>query len=443
MRIAIHLLTGVLLAAAAPASAQQVVLPFTLGSSGFTETSPAPQTAAGVTLHRLLLPRGAEDHVLRLDCDAGTNCSGVTATVLRPQGILSLAVTAAPTGPHRLIQVPESAFGPEQAVELLVENGTAEKRVELALTPALNGGSVGERLGVTCGAVLTRSGAFYDPEENEAQFVVTPQGTIIAGPEQPVDENDRVVVYVVGRPGSVKDLRIRRSSDARLGGTVTFQAMDAIPVRQGQQGNEPPPPAPVETCTVVRAELGDFAGGRGEVELAQVGESAERVFGKFTFTVNPLYSGAFSLGPVFTWNDDRSFGILPDRTITETSSGDVETHYVVAYTHFLGRRDTEKARGVYIDPVLAVQPNEFLDHVFAGVSLDLLHGSVFLLGGLHGGEVDRIDPNSGLRVGVKLPAEYTAVPTRSEWEWGGFGGLTIDLRAAAGLVRKAADAMLR
>lgn len=444
MRIIVSLLAGAALAAAVPAAAQQVVLPFTVkkdagGAAAFEATTPPPQTAAGTTLHRLLLPRTAEDAVLRLECEAGADCSGVSATVLRPQGMVTLPVTAMANAPHRLIHVPASAFGPEQAVQLLVENGGQEMRAELALTPSLDGGSVGERLATSCGSVLALSGSFYDARENEAQFVVTPYATILARPDQPVDENDRVVVYVVGRSDALQNLRIRRSSLARSGGTVTFQAMDAALTPGAAPGGD----RGTSDCTVARAELGDFTGGKGEVEIVSVAGGGDRAFGKFDFTVNPLYSGAFSLGPVFTWNDDRAYGVLPDRTITETASGDVETHYVVAYTHFLGRRDTEKARSVYIDPVLAVQPNEFLDHVFAGLSVDLLHGSVFLLGGAHGGEIDRIDPNSGLRVGGKLPAEYTNVPTRSEWEWGFFGGLTIDLRAAAGLVRKAADTALR
>lgn len=444
MRIIVSLLAGAALAAAVPAAAQQVVLPFTVKTDGngafvFEPTTPPPETAAGTTLHRLLLPRTAEAAVLRLECLAGADCSGVTATILRPEAVVPLDVTGMANTPHRLIRVPASAFGPEQAVQLLVENAGKEMRAELALTPALDGGSVGERLATSCGSVLTLSGSFYDAQANEAQFVVTPYGTILARPDQPVDENDRVVVYVVGRSDALQNLRIRRSSLARSGGTVTFQAMDAIVKPAANTGGA----RGAADCTVARADLGDFTGGVGEVEIVGVTGSADRAFGKFDFTVNPLYSGAFSLGPVFTWNDDRAYGVLADRTITETVSGDVETHYVVAYTHFLGRRDTEKARSVYIDPVLAVQPNEFLDHVFAGLSVDLLHGSVFLLGGAHGGEIDRIDPRSGLRVGGKLPAEYTNVPTRSEWEWGFFGGLTIDLRAAAGLVRKAADMALR
>lgn len=428
------LLAAALLLGGAPASAQQFVLEKLVDRNAAGEITLAPPGTL------VPIPRGAEI-LLKLTCPDASLCAGAEARVLHTTGrVDTLKVDGDDASGQKQISIAAGKVPLGRNMRLEMKLGGVTDTLVLPIAMADNTTPRGY-LGIDCDEKLTLTGSFYNEAADVAQFVVSSTGTVVRRPDQPVDENDDVIVYVVGSAQDVSNYRVRRSSLAREGGTIIFQAGDAIPL----SNTDPNAGRNAEGCSVVRADLGDFKAGKGEIELAvpPAAGTSERVVGKFDFTVNPLYTGAFSLGPVLTWNDDRTYTTLPDRTITESSTGP-ETHYVVAYTHFLtGRRDPEKAGGPHIDAVIAVQPQELFKHVYTGLSLDVLNGAVFLMGGLHGAEVTRINEAAGLKVGDKLPTEITAVPTQDEWGWGAFGGITIDLRAAAGLLRAATNALFR
>jgi hypothetical protein len=295
----------------------------------------------------------------------------------------------------------------------------------------------GDVAAVSCSDRLTLAGTGYDRRADLAQFVVTPQGTVLARPEATVDEDDNVIVYVLGTESQLRNLQVIRSSAIRAVANINILGQERDEGRTDKQSEE--------DCGVVRAVLGDFGSPRGEVKIARVSDQGTATdLGKFEFAVNPLFTGAFSFGPVVSFRRERTYGTLANREITVTAQSEQQTDYVVAYTHFLtGRRDTEKSSVLHLDPIMGLKPDELLKHVFAGLSLDLLHGTFFVSGGLHGSDVTEIDPASGLKVGDTLPAEYGSVPTRNSWGWAWFGGLTIDVRAAAQFIRKAGDSVFR
>lgn len=434
MRYSTLLAAAALLIGVTPASAQQFILDVLVDKNAAGEVTFAPPGT------RVPIPRGA-DVLLRLTCPDSPTCDGAEARVLHTTGKADTLVVEGDDGSgQKAIDIPAGKVPVGRMLRVEVKTSAVTDTLAFPVTAGDPTTPAGY-LGITCDDQLTLTGTFYNEAANQAQFVVSSSGTVLRRPDQPVDENDDVIVYVVGLTHEVANYRVRRSSAARDGGTIIFQAGDALRMSNPDSGVV----RNADACSVVRADLGDFKEGTGEIELAvpPASGTSERVVGKFDFTVNPLYTGAFSMGPVFTWNDDRSYTTLADRTITESSTGPA-THYVVAYTHFLaGRRDTEKSAGPHIDAVIAVQPQELFEHVYTGLSLDVLNGAVFLVGGLHGAEVTRINDDSGLKVGDKLPAEITSVPTQDEWEWGAFGGITIDLRAVAGLLRAATNTLFR
>lgn len=431
------LITATLLAAAAgPAQAQQFVFPITVRQNGSTVKFEYTESSVRV-------PREV-DVVLQLTCPAPSNCTGLKAFVVRERTRSEISLT-----PGGTQQTPRSIIGadqipPDSLLRVSLELAGTPEEVKIRTTPD-------ERtphafLSESCDERLMVQGDFYDEENNRAQFVVSPVGTLLARPNEPIDENDAVFVYVVGSPEEVKNVRIHRSSEAREGGVISIQGSEVVLTDDANRlSMKLDRVERLSTrCAVRRADLGDFDSGRGKIKITRVGTGqgeSDRELAEFDLTVNPLYSGAFTLGPVVTRNVDRTYDTLADRTIVEESTG-LQTHYVVGYSHFLtGQRDPDKG-GWGMGAMFAVKPNELLDHAFLGLSLDV-SGAVFLTGGVHGGKSTQIDPQSGLSVGDKLPTGFNAVPTQDKWEWGGFVGLTFDVRAAAGLIRKAAAALVQ
>lgn len=370
--------------------------------------------------------------LLELNCETAALCQDVR--VETANGLIAFRTDPGSTPQQKRAEIPKALIPKGPKLQLRLSAAGSSNVMEFETTADKT--SPHGFLAHSCDAQLTLQGDFYDAANDAAQFVVSSTGTVLARPNGAVDENDSVLVYLVGRGTELNNIRIRRASQPRQGGSIIIQGAGADTTKLTDETGD---------CRVVRANLGDFAAGKGEVEIvrlpAQTGASNLEI-GKFDFTVNPLYVGAFTMGPVVTFNDDRTYDTLADRTITETSRGS-ETNYVVGYTHFLfGRRDTEKSGPFGLGLTVAVQPNEVFDHAYLGAALDL-YGTLFLIGGVHGADVTRLNADSGLQVGSQLPAGFKSIPTQDEWRWGGFVGLTIDLRAATGLLRQAGTSLIK
>jgi hypothetical protein len=152
-------------------------------------------------------------------------------------------------------------------------------------------------------------------------------------------------------------------------------------------------------------ELTDFAPGRGEVEIALVfveGTSIKEVtIGTFDFSIQPLYTGAFSLGAIRSELEDRRYALAstPAGTVpTESELGDSRVLYTLFYTPFVwGKRDLEKpAKHFYhrVNPSIGITLTDPTDNAIAGLTVDLPLG-VFLHGGVHAGRITELDPSSG------------------------------------------------
>jgi len=272
-------------------------------------------------------------------------------------------------------------------------------------------------------------------------FVVDFLGNVYLRPEWPVDDRDRVRVTVIAKQEAVAQLRISRHSAFRSVGTLNIlgAGTDVSKLLRQSEG------APVQLgCRTVT--LGDFASGKGEVEIAFVDDKgAAQVLGSFDFAVNPTYTGAFSLGAIRTPLLDPDIGLAfngTDTVITAKTDGiqgeDKKAHrilYTVAYTYYMwGRRDVEKPRPFWhrINPMMGVVLNDIPNNFIAGATVDLFDG-VFLHAGAHAGKVRALDPHSGLELGDKFTAEAKELPIVRRWKTKFFVGVSIDLRAAAQL----------
>jgi hypothetical protein len=273
-------------------------------------------------------------------------------------------------------------------------------------------------------AQLAGVGGRYSARGNRAEFVVATDGFVIGRPPLPVDENDVVTVHVIGDPDVLQTVKVERTSDIRGVGEARFLGEGVIGSvrRQAVTGD----------CGIASAQVTDFAQGEGEFTITTL-QDRRPVPAPVSFRVNPLYNGAFSFGPVLTNLTDREYGTLADSTIVETRTGSPAGRYLLSYTHFIwGPRDVEKSHfGVEsFNPMIGISLNKPLESAFLGGAIDLMHGDFFIVFGAHGAEVTRLDPNAGLRVGGKLPSAFTSVPTREEWKWDWYYGVTVDLRAA-------------
>ena len=414
-----------------------------------------PDTAAGQTVRRavrivsiddaapqLVGPDGvqtiaghADGVIVDVACE-GVDCTQVTARLKRGDVTQLLDVEDERTTDTASFKVPGRQAG---TITFRVDRDTVQPELTLTAAGTTTEESEEEdeeevefvqRREVFCAEAAELGGA-YNRKANLAEMVVATDGFVISRPTAPMDENDDLVVYVMGSPDVLQTVRVVRTSATRAVGQsrrLGSEQMGGIR-RQGAQDES-------TACGWARAELGDFEPGEGKFRIT-TGTGTQVSNADVTLRVNPLYHGAFSFGPVVSWLRDRSYTVLGDTTVAQSEGGSSDGHYVLSYTHFLlGPRDVEKGRRLYLNPMVGITLNKPLESVFGGVSLDFGGGDVFITAGAHGREVTRLDNREGVAVGRKLPAGLTSAPTQEVWRWAPFVGVQIDIRAAVDLFGK-------
>jgi hypothetical protein len=275
---------------------------------------------------------------------------------------------------------------------------------------------------------------FYDEAGNAATFIVTATGNVVARPPEIVDENDVVNVIVIVDHNLLGTLKVTRSSAIRTLGTNFLGSSATVPSAFLKAGG----------CEAVRASLGDFNAGKGEVTIAaqitQGSTPGSTTTGTFEFNVDTLYSGAFSLGPMYTTVKSPTFGLVgkgSSNVVTETDKAADRVIVALVYTPYVwGRRDPEKEylHSIFdyhrLNPMFGIVLNDVTNNAIVGLSYNL-SSMIYLNMGAHFGKVKNIDPNSGLAVGSTFTGTGTSVPTQTQWKTGFFVGFSMDLTAAA------------
>lgn len=276
---------------------------------------------------------------------------------------------------------------------------------------------------------------YYDERKNLATFIVTPTGDVLARPPEIIDEDDVVKVIVVAHEDLLGKLSVRRTSDMRNIGTLNIMGADAT---------VPGAFLKAKVCGTKTFFLADFKPGKGEVTIAvqttQGTGTATTTTGTFEFNVDTLYSGAFSLGPMYSTLKDPTFGLVSNGTgnvVTETEKGANRVLVAIIYTPFIwGRRDPEKEHlhpmldYHRLNPMFGIVANDVSNNAIVGLSYNL-SSMIYLNAGAHFGKVKRIDANSGLTVGGAFTGSGTTIPTQTQWKTGFFAGFSMDLNAAA------------
>ena len=398
---------------------------------------------------------------LQVTCSPNVDCNSVTAKIVKTtggqntliQGIDQKTKSRTTTS----FEIPQTAAaGADRFLQLETPTNTlllAPVGTSTSTTtprppppePTADGRTLFELSTRPCPATLEASP--YDEDANLARILVSPLGNRLSLPPKSIDENDVIQVIVVADSALLPRLKVRRTSAFRTTGGIRIvgQDVDLTGLRDSlrRQAAEELPP-----CGSLTVDLADFAPGKGQIEIAAQKADGEEVLGTVDVGVNPLYTGAFSLGVIRTKLLDPAFGLRfngTDSIITVTEdnvqgidSGDHRIEYALLYTPFVwGRRDLEKDTPFglnHLNPTIGLVLNDVADNFLAGVSADVL-GSIYFTAGAHAGRVRQLDSRSGLSVGSAFDGPRTAIPTVKQWRTEFFLGVSVDVRAAVQLLR--------
>jgi hypothetical protein len=412
----------------------------------------------------------ADSVVVQVNCAASTDCRNVGAHTRQvfPDGgstvPLPLRITrASPTEAEFVLPGSRVARGQVRTDLVITSGGTVVEFFTLVNTPPPpsppGGGMVRQAAGDGTEAppsdlrpLLARNcipqlssppDPVYDARADLAHFVVTPIGNVVYRPGSVIDEDDEVRVHVLADPRLLPLLRVVRKSGIRSPNTLSIlgagTSLSGLGLERQAAGDETRPPPP---CQVWVYSLQDFAPGKGEVEIRALTTTGSEAVGNFEFNVSTLYAGAFSLGSMRTELEAPTYGLTfngADSVVSVRSDGDFRMKYVLMYTHFVwGKRDVQKpVRFIeHFNPSVGMVLSDIPNNWVGAVTVDALSG-VYLSYGIHAGRVKRLDPESGLEVGEKFVGNSTQIPTRETWIAKPFFSLTIDVRAAADLLRTA------
>ena len=296
-----------------------------------------------------------------------------------------------------------------------------------------------------------------EPEGTGSEFIVSATGTVASRPARTLNESQRAIVAVYADERLAPLLQIERRSPFRpvrlnniISGNVSIPLLPGITEAGRQAASEEEQREP--RCVVRYFEVADFAPGRAVVELSALTSAGREVTGSFDFTVNELYTGAFTLGGVRSTAHDPRFGtttvrrdttigttptIVTDTVVTITEDRGDRLLYVLSYTPFIwGERDPKEPPARWmerVNPMVGIALNDVANNAFIGLSIDLSN-RIYGLYGVHAARITELDPNSGMAVGGRVGS--APVSTTRRWTFRSFYGVSVDLQAGLDLLRK-------
>jgi hypothetical protein len=413
--ISLLLLTASVGARAEPT---KVDLKVTSGPNGLVATGVTDSQIIDIT---------ADGAALSISCTTDDMCTPIIAVVNGKPAVLS------GTNPKTATLAADAISS--AGTNVVVRKGAGgQKIIAFQLrNPSPGGKKAAPAQGASLACTPTPLPQTYDQDGNVAHFVVTPGGSILQRPDQPVDEDDVVIVHVYGDEPVVDKIEVARTSATRTTGTLSIAGAGQTPDLSRFDAEK-------LNCVERQFTLGDFAPGEATVEMYTIASGTKTTLGSFKFNVNTLYHGILSFGPVWTQQlGNETFKLAPsgtDKIIVASEEKDRNVIYAVAYTYyFLGRRDLEKSDSLihHVNPTIAVAINNMSDHAMAGLSFDV--GQIIITGGVHFAHVTRLSSASGLVPGSKFIGTDADIPTSKRWEHKLFLGVTVDLRAATALLK--------
>jgi hypothetical protein len=269
------------------------------------------------------------------------------------------------------------------------------------------------------------------PSGSSATFFVTPSGRFLSPPPNVINEGDDITVDVFMPTELATRVVAKRTSAARPEHVTNNYGQTESPFKETSKGIAPIP------CQVVTFPLGQFAPGKGEIEIVAIGDATPQSLSGFNFNVNNLYTGTFALGGVWTTVASPEFHKIytGKDTIISATNGGGRALLVATYTRFRKERDlTQEASGWRrVSPVFGVGLSDAKTNLLYGVSIELVRG-VYAIGGWHTAKVDELDPASGASINGAFD-NVGSVPTTSYWTTKPFYGVQLDVFTAAALLR--------
>lgn len=282
----------------------------------------------------------------------------------------------------------------------------------------------------------------YDRAADQGQVVVTPTGMALTALPGHLDEDDTLVVTVLADARLLPFVEVRRASAQRSIGDLRILGDDVtLPKDPFQRQSERD-----TACAAMSVRIGDLAPGKAEIEIAVRTSRGRTVTGTIELRVHPLYTGMFSLGPLWTEVADPEFGLVTRDAETIVSAPEQDSGrmlFAFFYTPFVwGKRDVEKpaARWYHhVNPTIGLALPDPLHNGLAGASVA---GRGFVLtAGVHVARVRVLDDAGGLAAGDAFMGDEDDLPVAHAWKVGPFVSVAVDLRAAlkiAGAVFSAA-----
>jgi hypothetical protein len=285
------------------------------------------------------------------------------------------------------------------------------------------------------GSPAPRAG--YDDKTNEAAMVVGVNGRLMAAPNENLDENDTLTVWVLADSKLKPVLNVKRTSAIRTVGTFNLVG-GGLNVNSGRQQGGAETPA-FGACEFMPFVVRDFAPGKGSVEIDLTLGATPTAVGSLEFVVDALYRGMLSYGAISTKVVDGGFGLAPAPTgsgkvIVSNKAGDRDVRYAVLLTPFVwGQRDIEKPVPVLhrFNPTFGITTDNTSDNAIVGVTFDW--NGFLLSAGIHYGRITEL--TGGYAAGAAFTGAASEIPTAKRWTHGTFVGVTVDLRAAVQLLR--------
>ncbi len=275
----------------------------------------------------------------------------------------------------------------------------------------------------------------YDRAASQGQVVVTPTGMALTAIPGSMDEDDTLVVTVLADARLLPFVEVRRTSAQRSIGDLRILGDDVtLPKDPFQRQSERD-----TACGTMSVRIGDLAPGKAEIEIAVRTSRGRTVTGTLELRVHPLYTGMFSLGPLWTEVADPEFGLVTRDMETIVSVREQDSGrmlFAFFYTPFVwGKRDVEKpaARWYHhLNPTIGLVMPDPLHNALAGASVA---GRGFVLtAGVHVSRVRVLDDASGLAEGDAFMGDEDDLPVARQWKVGPFVSVAVNLRAAIKIV---------
>jgi hypothetical protein len=273
-----------------------------------------------------------------------------------------------------------------------------------------------------------------------ADIVMSPFGRVLNGPPRSFDDDDKVTVSVLVDDRVAHLIAVREASELAAPVVTNIYGSDSPFFKNQSTGGAPVAPL-VPQCTYTRPEpLGPFASPKGVAQVTVYDGTALKDLGSAQFVVAPLYTGSFMLGAIGTELAAPTYAKAfngTDTVIVERETGR-RLLYTATYTHFWRKRDLTQPLPASrflegITPMVGVVLNDAASNALAGVNVELRPG-LGLMVGRHFGRVNVLDESTGARVGQEFENRGD-VPTDRKWRSEWFYGASVDVRAAAGLLK--------